>query len=68
MTCVLHEYRCRDCHKLLFKGLLVEGELEVKCKTCHTLNVVTVSQFNELLCLIPKCPHRISLRHNLTTR
>lgn len=55
------EHRCEQCHKLLFKGLLVEGELEIKCKSCAHVNVVKVSQCNELLCLIPKCPHRITL-------
>ena len=59
-TCA-REFRCSGCRKLLFKGLLVEGDIEIKCKHCHAINHVTHSQFNELLCLIPKCPHRITL-------
>lgn len=66
MSCSINEYRCTQCRKLLFKGLLVEGELEIKCKACHALNVVAASQFNELLCLIPHCPHRISFQHKTT--
>ncbi len=54
------EYRCKTCHKLLFKGLLVEGSLEVKCKQCHEMTVIQATQFNELLCLIKKCPNRVS--------
>jgi phage FluMu protein Com len=63
MSCSINEYRCTGCHKLLFKGVLIEGELEIKCKTCHEINRVSASMHNELLCLIPHCPHRISLPH-----
>lgn len=62
MSVAYREYRCEKCHKLLFKGLLIESEIEVKCKQCHTLNVVKASQFNELLCAIAKCPHRIAIK------
>ncbi len=56
----LTEYRCTSCHKLFFKGLLVEGSIEVKCKHCHEINIIHATQFNELLCLIKNCPNRIS--------
>lgn len=59
MSCFSQEFRCHDCHKLLFKGLLIEGELEVKCKSCHVVNVITKSEGSELLCMIPKCPNRV---------
>lgn len=55
------EYRCEKCHKLFFKGILVEGELEVKCKACHEVTVHRASSFNELLCLVSPCPHRIAI-------
>lgn len=60
MSTCLREYRCDQCQKLFFKGLLVEGTVEIKCKSCHSLNIIQASQFNELLCLIHPCPNRIS--------
>ncbi len=53
------EYRCHTCHKLLFKGILVESEIEIKCKHCHNLNTFESTQFNEMLCAIVPCPHRV---------
>lgn len=32
----LIEYRC-ECGKLLFKGMLRDGMIEVKCRSCHVL-------------------------------
>jgi LSD1 subclass zinc finger protein len=57
---VLHkEYRCAGCKKLLFKGWVAEGEVQVKCKSCHTLTEVVESKFDALLCAIEHCPRRI---------
>lgn len=55
-----YDYRCRSCEKLLCKGFLVEGSLEVMCKGCHQITTLTSNKTNELLCLIPHCPHRIA--------
>ena len=55
------EYRCESCQKLFFKGILVEGTIELKCRHCHTVNTIQKSDFNELLCLISPCPHRVTL-------
>lgn len=60
MTVPYREYRCHDCHKLLFKGWLAEGEVEVKCKSCHALTTIHESKFNEMLCAVVPCPHRIA--------
>ena len=60
MGCITQEYRCSNCRKLLFKGLFVEGEIDVKCKHCHELNFIKKSELYELLCLIPNCPQRIT--------
>jgi phage FluMu protein Com len=57
----LREYRCSNCKTLFFKGLLVEVEIEVRCKRCHTMNTVQVSRFDDYLCLVYPCPHRIKL-------
>ena len=59
MTACLSEYRCAQCKKLLFKGLLVEGSVEVKCKHCHAITNVVASRYNRLLCMIDPCPNRI---------
>gem|GEM_PF-1410785 len=55
----LREYRCRHCQKLLFKGVLVEGDIEAKCKACKQVTVIQESKFNDLLCMIEHCPNRI---------
>lgn len=59
MAACLSEYRCAQCKKLLFKGLLVEGSVEAKCKHCHAITTVTASRYNRLLCLIDPCPSRV---------
>ncbi len=59
MTVCAREYRCRHCQKLFFKGVLVEGDLEIKCKACKAVTVIKESQFNDLLCMIENCPNRI---------
>ncbi len=53
------EYRCKDCKKLMFKGILVESVVEVKCKTCHTMNTIESSKFDQLLCGVYPCPNRV---------
>lgn len=55
------EYRCHGCQKLLFKGLLVESVIEVKCRNCHVMNTIESSKFDELLCAVYPCPHRIAV-------
>lgn len=60
MTVPLKEYRCKGCQKLLFRGWLAEGEVEVKCKSCGRLTSVQESQYNEMLCAILPCPRRIA--------
>ena len=60
MTVPYKEYRCRGCKKLLFRGWLAEGAIEVKCKACHAFTTVTETKFNEILCAVFPCPHRIA--------
>ena len=54
------EYRCPNDGKLLFKGLLVEGEIEVKCKECRQLVVVGRGDVDQLLCLKENCQNRVT--------
>ncbi|MBI4600162.1 Com family DNA-binding transcriptional regulator [Candidatus Uhrbacteria bacterium] len=56
------EYRCSSCKKLLFKGVLIESEIEIKCRSCHTMNVVAADSGNEYLCAIKHCPGRVPMR------
>lgn len=58
--CAYREYRCQACQKLLFKGILVEGEVEVRCRGCHDLVTIQANSANDLMCLIPNCPNRVS--------
>lgn len=55
------DYRCQSCHKLLLRGWLAEGKIEIKCRHCQTLNTISSSRFNELLCAIAKCPGRVTV-------
>ncbi len=59
MVACLTEYRCTHCHRMLFKGLLVEGSVEIKCKHCHAISTVTASRGDRLLCMIDPCPNRV---------
>lgn len=56
-----NEYRCGHCHKLLCKGLVIEGEIEIKCKSCHQLTLIKASEMNEYLCMIKSCPGRVRM-------
>ncbi|MBN1779048.1 MAG: Com family DNA-binding transcriptional regulator [Candidatus Buchananbacteria bacterium] len=53
------EYRCPDCDKLLFKGLLVDSSVEIKCKRCKDLKIVKGEPANGWLCMKPGCPNRV---------
>jgi phage FluMu protein Com len=61
MAATLGEYRCSSCKSLLFKGVLIEGEVEARCKKCHGMNTFAASASDAYLCLVSPCPHRISL-------
>ena len=52
------EYRCGTCNKLLFKGLLVDSEVEVKCRGCGNLHSFSGESKEKLLCFAGYCPHR----------
>lgn len=53
------EYRCKGCEKLLFKGVLVESEIEVKCKRCGKVNTFVGIPEGSLLCFVSPCPYRV---------
>lgn len=53
------EYRCKGCDKLLFKGVLVGSEIEVKCKRCGKMNAFAGISEDTLLCFVPNCINRV---------
>ena len=53
-----HEYRCHSCSKLLFKGVLVDSEVEVKCRGCGSVCTFHGISKEKLLCFTEHCPAR----------
>lgn len=35
-----NEYRCIHCNKLFFKGVIHQGEIEIKCRGCKNMNTI----------------------------
>jgi len=52
------EYRC-ECGKLLFKGLLIESEVQIKCRGCGKIISITGEKADKYLCMTYPCPRRI---------
>lgn len=55
-----NEYRCSFCNKLLFKGILVDSEVETKCRGCGSVCTFHGEGKEKLLCFIEHCPGRKS--------
>jgi phage FluMu protein Com len=56
------EYRCPACDKLLFKGLLVDSEVEVKCRGCGNLHSFSGVPKEQLVCYKENCPNRKKIK------
>lgn len=56
----IREYRCDGCSKLLFKGLLVDSAVEVKCRRCNRLVSFAGIDSGKLVCLKEQCPNRVT--------
>lgn len=56
---LIRDYRCPSCNKLLFKGILVDSEVEAKCRGCGKLHTFHGEQKDTLLCFKENCPGRI---------
>lgn len=56
------EYRCKNDGKLLLKGILIESEIEIKCKRCGQINVISGENTNDFICLIKNCPGRVAFQ------
>jgi phage FluMu protein Com len=59
-----HEYRCKGCEKLLFKGVLVDSEVEVKCKRCGRVETIVGVSKDKLVCLKYPCLNRVAVAEN----
>ncbi len=56
------EFRCKDCKKLLFKGVLIEGVVEIRCKSCHGTTVFEATELKEYFCGIRDCPAKVLIK------
>ncbi len=56
------EYRCKECNKLLFKGVLIDSEIEVKCKRCNGLSIFQGESKEKYICWKTPCSGRIGAK------
>lgn len=56
-----HEYRCPNDGKLLFKGAIVYGEVEIKCKSCKDLIHIEPTPLAEIICTKQNCTNRVGV-------
>jgi len=61
MPHTLQEYRCASCKKLLFKGVIAESIIEIKCKRCGEVNEIRGKSVNEFVCLVEHCSGRVTV-------
>ena len=62
METIAKEYRCPDCDKLLFKGLLIDSEVAIKCRRCRAIKTLKGEAADKFICYKYPCPHRISVQ------
>jgi len=62
MTVPYRDYHCLTCKKLLFKGIIIEGDVEIKCKRCHEISLFKKSELDDYLCAIKNCPNKVRFR------
>lgn len=44
---LLRECRCSECRKLLLKGIIFDGTLEIKCKRCGKINSIGIAKHQD---------------------
>lgn len=54
------EYRCPNDNKLLFKGVLIDSTVEVKCRSCKEIMTITGEPENKYICMKESCENRVS--------
>ncbi|MBI5135551.1 Com family DNA-binding transcriptional regulator [Candidatus Uhrbacteria bacterium] len=57
----MQEFRCRVDHKLLLKACLVDADVEIKCRSCGTMNLFKKHEHVDptMLCYKEGCPNRV---------
>jgi phage FluMu protein Com len=55
------EFRCSKCDKLMFKGVLIDSKVEIKCKRCGQINLYTGELAEKFICLTENCPSRVKV-------
>lgn len=58
----LQRYECPSCDKLLFKGVLVDSSIEVKCRRCGAMAEFAGVASDKLVCLMDGCPRRVTAK------
>lgn len=43
----IKEFRCTDCQKLLFRGVLKKAVIEIKCIRCKKINLFIINECQE---------------------
>lgn len=59
MVTEIREYRCPVDNKLLFKGLVVEGIVEIKCKHCKETHRFEPTPMDDIICRKIGCQNRV---------
>ena len=61
MTAVPHlkEYRCPTDNKLLFRGVLIESDVEIKCRNCKQLITIKGIPADQAICKKIDCVNRV---------
>lgn len=53
------EYRCPFDNKLLFKGIIIDSHIEIKCKFCKKIISITGVSKDTMICKKIDCKNRI---------
>ncbi len=54
------EYRCPNDNKLLFKGVLIDSAVEVKCRSCKEIITINGEPENKYICMKESCANRVA--------
>ncbi len=55
------EYRCPNDNKLLFKGVLIDSAVEVKCRSCKEIITINGEPESKYICMKENCENRVAV-------